>query len=580
VSTKPLLLTTNQTRGWTWKTAEATGAQDRSFSGAATGRLVLLLVTTVLVLAPYIWRLSYLRYRIFDQDEFEHLHAAWCVFKGLVPYRDFFEMHMPWLYFTVAPLFHSFAVDSNVTSAINFIFFARQISWVLTGLILVGTIYIGAMWRDLVTGLVAALFLTNTELFLTTTLEFRPDVPSTLCSIISLALLLHGFKTEERARSKWYFFISGILTGAAVMFTQKLVFMLPGIGLALAWYIAAGFPERSLRRLAVTTWLAVGFLVPIAITLAYFFVHGALGAFFYYNFFFAATFGERFGPLKYMGPMIYNSPYLALFAALGLATFVAGLCLTRDRRTLPAPVDVVIYSALFSLLAGLFIIPVPYSQYLLAFLPLASLVAARALLSGIARLAEFRTTATNGTWTLVTLSIATLILLTLLRTHPPVIALYWFAALSGCLALTWWRIPTLATVFFVMAVSVAPMSRLHSWSESAFSNAAQLDAVRYVLANTTADDTVMDGFSGSGVFRPHAYFYYMVHQGVRVSVGDDARTTLLAGLESGRIAPRLVIFDHYLRAFSPPVTAYIERHYEPVGTAEIWRRRQVLASKQ
>ena len=36
--------------------------------------------------------------RVFDADEFEHTHAAWSVFKGLVPYRDFFEHHGPLTY--------------------------------------------------------------------------------------------------------------------------------------------------------------------------------------------------------------------------------------------------------------------------------------------------------------------------------------------------------------------------------------------------------------------------------------------------------------------------------------------------
>ena len=43
--------------------------------------------------------------RAFDPDEFQHSHAAWCVFRGMLPYRDFFEHHTPWYYYALAPFY-------------------------------------------------------------------------------------------------------------------------------------------------------------------------------------------------------------------------------------------------------------------------------------------------------------------------------------------------------------------------------------------------------------------------------------------------------------------------------------------
>src|SRR5262245_18678610 len=40
-----------------------------------------------------------------DPDELEHLHAAFCVSRGELPYRDFFEHHGPALYYALLPLF-------------------------------------------------------------------------------------------------------------------------------------------------------------------------------------------------------------------------------------------------------------------------------------------------------------------------------------------------------------------------------------------------------------------------------------------------------------------------------------------
>ncbi|HEX7500354.1 MAG TPA: hypothetical protein VF524_08615 [Polyangia bacterium] len=37
----------------------------------------------------FLARIPVLPHRLFDPDELEHAHAAWCVFKGMIPYKDF-----------------------------------------------------------------------------------------------------------------------------------------------------------------------------------------------------------------------------------------------------------------------------------------------------------------------------------------------------------------------------------------------------------------------------------------------------------------------------------------------------------
>ena len=43
----------------------------------------------------------------YEADEMEHLHGAWNVGQGLLPYRDFFEHHPPLLYYLLAPFVRS-----------------------------------------------------------------------------------------------------------------------------------------------------------------------------------------------------------------------------------------------------------------------------------------------------------------------------------------------------------------------------------------------------------------------------------------------------------------------------------------
>ncbi|MBO5441292.1 MAG: hypothetical protein J6A09_01845, partial [Alphaproteobacteria bacterium] len=56
-------------------------------------------------------------------DEFEHLHAAWLVSTGKVPYLDFFEHHHPLLWYLSAPivrLFYDDVIVFYVMRAISF----------------------------------------------------------------------------------------------------------------------------------------------------------------------------------------------------------------------------------------------------------------------------------------------------------------------------------------------------------------------------------------------------------------------------------------------------------------------------
>src|SRR5262245_41357830 len=41
----------------------------------------------------------------FENDEFTHLHQAWCIGQGMLPYRDFYFGHFPLFHFLAAPFF-------------------------------------------------------------------------------------------------------------------------------------------------------------------------------------------------------------------------------------------------------------------------------------------------------------------------------------------------------------------------------------------------------------------------------------------------------------------------------------------
>ncbi|HQO35867.1 MAG TPA: hypothetical protein PLG59_14485, partial [bacterium] len=68
-------------------------------------RTVLSVVTLALAATVLLIRIPEFLYRLFDPDEFEHLHAAFCTNQGMVPYRDFFEHHTPLFWIFLQPLY-------------------------------------------------------------------------------------------------------------------------------------------------------------------------------------------------------------------------------------------------------------------------------------------------------------------------------------------------------------------------------------------------------------------------------------------------------------------------------------------
>ena len=54
-------------------------------------------------------------------DDVEHLHSAWLVFQGQVPYKDFFQHHNPLMWYLFAPLIGVFAYELVIFDIVRII---------------------------------------------------------------------------------------------------------------------------------------------------------------------------------------------------------------------------------------------------------------------------------------------------------------------------------------------------------------------------------------------------------------------------------------------------------------------------
>jgi hypothetical protein len=471
-------------------------------------------VVALLVAVPFLLRLPLVERRGFNPDELEHTHFAWNVSLGKLPYRDYFDHHTPWLHYALAPLLRRYDVAASGDEAVAALFAARRAMWPAAAAILALTWALARAWHpDPRVAWVAALLLANTGVFLSKTFEVRPDVPATALVAGGLWLAVEAWRRlrEGRLRALWASLGSGLLLGAATMFTQKVLFLGPGLLVAVVLLLASrsAAATRGARLRAIATQ-AVGFLLPVAATLAFFHTRGALRAFIDSNVVVNARW-PGLGPRDFVPIFLREDLPLVALCLVGLVVQARAL-VRGDTRGRAEPL---VALALLSPVAALAVHPAVTFHYFLLFVPQAALYAAAGLTALVDRLAR-------PAWSGAVLAAACLLL------------------------------------------SLQPLIRLRATFDRG--NWSTLQGIRYVLRNTAPWETTFDGFSGLGVFRPAAFFHPFHHWHILAIQDEAERRRTLERLQSGEALPKLVFWDAYLRdGVTPEVARFLEAHYVPTG---------------
>jgi hypothetical protein len=499
-------------------------------------------------------------------------------------YVDFFENHFPWFYFLVAPLFSFFSVETSVPQAFTFFFLSRYLMWLFAGASLVLSFRLGMLWGGARVAWVGTVLLSLTTVFLGKTIEIRPDVlalPFLLGSLVTLLGAIRG--TVSRIPVRGRFALSGALLGAALMFHQKIFFVGPGLALAMLWYLCDPRGKRNFGdRLSDVLWQTSGFAVPVGVTLGYFAARGALQDFLWFNLLLNFTYGETtsMSPVLLLKVLLRESPVLVV---LGLVGFGRGFLEMFGSESFRRGNYVLVLSAL-SLFVGLFLSPLPYHQYYLMFLPILAMFAAASLIQivecfvvawGRGGERPMGTLLIGAAMTALTAVGLSLLIRWL---QPPVLTETFYVLLGVIMLLVSLPLYLARKSDWILAIYLAVMSvgplglMFGTLSSTKYRNT--LDQIAFVMENTTPTDPVMDGFTGLGVFRPHAYFYWILQEEFPM-ISRRQRDSLLADLESGRVHPKLVFLDQNLRLFSSRVAQFIEQNYEPFGHEVIWRRKDI-----
>lgn len=150
-------------------------------------------------------------------DDVEHLHSAWLVFEGYVPYQDFFQHHNPLLWYLFAPLVGGFAYNIEIFDLV------REISTLVMFL----TLFIASLTiKRFVTQSWYAGLLVIAAAFPSYVIfsgqDFRPDNYMVASFMLGLYLFFAYLETHKTSKLV-YSFLSMF---ASFMFMQKSVFFL------------------------------------------------------------------------------------------------------------------------------------------------------------------------------------------------------------------------------------------------------------------------------------------------------------------------------------------------------------------
>ena len=150
-------------------------------------------------------------------DDVEHLHSAWLVFQGQVPYKDFFQHHNPLMWYLFAPLMGVFAYELVIFDIVR----------IISTLVMFATLFVAGLiikrfvsntWYSLI--LVVASVFPSYVVF--TGQDFRPDNYMTFIYILGIYYLF-SYLDKQKAKDLVISFVCMFLS---FLFAQKIVFML------------------------------------------------------------------------------------------------------------------------------------------------------------------------------------------------------------------------------------------------------------------------------------------------------------------------------------------------------------------
>ena len=536
-----------------------------SFSGWLRGALWCLMIAACALGAYEIPN------RGIDPDELEHLHAAFSIWRGQVPYRDFFEHHAPALYYLVLPLFEWNGPQLSV------LWTGRALMYCCSLATLWLTSRLARRWAGARAGLLAAALLAWTTIFHSKGIELRPDVPATLLLLIAVGQF--NFVTGG---GSWRRFLGvGLLLGLAMLFTQKSI--VPAAGIAAAACLAR-LVSRSPESESGTTVLA-RVIVPIAagiaivwgITSGLFAIAGAVNDFWRSTWYQLWVWPVRSNRWDHLRPTLAGD--LTVWVA-GIAEIGVVLQKWRRSETWQGQRGAVAIVAAVCILS-LGFVKATYPQFYLLWMPLLAALAARRIVAVCDRVTE-----RGNVFAVIAVAECLVVAQSVLWRRA------YLAGFGGALPQltavdSFNALVLLALAVAIVAIAVAAVRRqgtaavlliagsgmgygvLRNVDIALWSNRAQIATIAAVNRQIPPEGRVLDGFTGFGVLRPHEWYYWWINEYSLALVPDEElQISLLTRLQQN--PPAAVLFDRNLERLPENVLVWIRANYDPAEPPMLW----------
>ncbi len=455
----------------------------------------------------------------FAIDEFQYAHASWLVARGDVPYRDFFEVHFPFVYQYGALAWLGSPAAADGLMRLRMLMLPLLGLGVFSVMRLAGA---GGRRRD---GLIAGVLLLACLPFTVFATEIRPDAAAFMLYAASLAVL-----TARRWPADLRGFLSGAAFMAALWASQKAWFY--GVPVAAAFLVDV---LRAARRktgrppLVGNPVAFAGGVLAVALPVAgYLTATRSWGPFVQWTVRWAYGHQRNYPALSWTSafePFARQYAGYLVLAAAGIAVRWREALKRHDGRRDESrrfDFEILLAASLAAAFVSFYAQRAPYGYSLLPFIGLVCVYAG---------------TGTGAAYECITTRLA--------RRPSPLVA-------GACLA---------ALLVFVHLRSGMILARASRTS------ADQRRTLATIGRLTGPDDAVYDN-SGSSVARPHAHFYFYTDQVIRQSGDELAREIPPAIERSGAV---MVLRDARYKALPEAVRDYVAAHFQSYdGDLMLW----------
>jgi Dolichyl-phosphate-mannose-protein mannosyltransferase len=474
------------------------------------------------------WSFHSVLQRIFDPDEFEHLHAARSISNGLKVYRDFFEHHMPLQYLFFVPLHHIWGDTETFLMSGRFIMFGFMLLTLLT------TFFLAREFLNTEFSLFAVILMAGSYAFRRKAIEVRPDNIMVPLILIGLFFLLRSMK-----KSSWInITTAGVFFGLSVWASVKGALFI--VAFLIPWMFLELHRHRFKEVFARSCFLSTGIISICLIGTVIVYRIGILPDLIKYNFVHNLGWKYRFSVFRSLFEIIHNDPVIL---ALFLAGWIATLSILRKTKCNDTSLLLLCFSLTILVVEIVMIIPNPYLQNFLLPVPLFSILASHRIHTSLSCKPEDNSHLRFLIfWLLLSLGFSISALWGPLQKSGPMTALQTQTHIVTCvLSLGIAVLFALKPRFARLGMIVLLIWPVYHILVGEPSRDRQFHKLRLITDLAGDDGAVLDSWTGYGVLTDHAGFFPFLHIGIQQHFGKDIQRSIKTLLDSD--PPEIILLD-------------------------------------